>query len=278
MLSRCTKTSWVKVRTPLDPTTLLLAFYVASATKAMAPHWMAWAAKFDAVVLKHFGCKVSDTTTTTETTSNTGEPATLPTVVAPSAVPTTTTSAPCPSGSPSASATLSASPDPEYPGATWDVSVTGTVMTTAQVELGLHHHRAFSRNRQPASSRCSNDLADASRILAPGQSLPLSDTDGPIFASPPLSIGPVTVTWTWPLGSPYLMNCPTGGGVGISTLQLLTADRKPPKCIGSFPESWAKPPQTIRTGYQKMPDLLLWRRMTAIDDGRIDRGSAERAA
>jgi hypothetical protein len=133
-----------------------------------------------------------------------------PEATTPITSPTTTTLA-CPSGSPRLTTTISASPDPLTPGF-WDITDTDTVTNTlnAPVTVEAADIQLVDSSGNALDPVALTPSSDEPVTLNPGQSAPFTDGGNlSIPASSQPRFSSATVTWNWPVGSPYF-TCPDG--------------------------------------------------------------------
>lgn len=143
-------------------------------------------------------------------TPSSAAPSSAP-ATSPITVPTPTTVA-CPTGSPQANVSLSATPDSTITGY-WDVTLTGTVVDgfNAPVEVLSVSAQVVATGGSPQSEFLfPNGLGIPT--LNPGQSASVSSSSYiTIESTGQPTLGTITDSWVWPVGSPY-ETCSTGVG------------------------------------------------------------------
>ncbi len=148
-------------------------------------------------------------------------PTTAPSTTTPPVAAPSSTAPACPTGSPQANIAISAVPAPPgiagvpVPGnPIWNVTLTGTVTngSTAQIEFVTANVNVLG-GYSPIPALVSPPVGTPFAILNPGESVSVSGIGGtvPIVSQTQPTLGPVTVTWNWPYGSPYFA-CPDGSG------------------------------------------------------------------
>lgn len=157
----------------------------------------------------------SRTIAPTHAPTPTTPPATAPATTNPPATAPSTTLA-CPTGSPQANINLSASPAPTIPGTPslsgfWQVSVSGTVTnaSSAPVEFVTASVNILAGSSPQLPELVYPAGGSPFALLNPGQSVPVSGYQVQTVSHVQPTIGPVTISWNWPLGSPFSA-CPDG--------------------------------------------------------------------